>query len=393
MKTPASLTQVIEEGGTLLVVPALERGRPRGPAMRSPVFYNPQAALSRDLALLALKTYASGATSPFRVADPLTGVGSRAIRYAKEGPADCIVVASDLSSQALTLAREAARLNRVEARVTFHCKDARTMLLEHASQGQTFNSIDVDPFGSPAPFLQAATSALAAGGLLALSATDSATLSGIYPRTCLGRYLAKPLRTEYHHEVAARILVGFAARTLASQGLDAHPLIAHSLGYTLRVHLEGKAFSAGDPLSGIGYLLHCFHCLHRELRSWRFLPSSQECPNCRSRMVVAGPLWTGPLFDSAFCAGMLCHAAHASLARRREAIALLTSSLAEATAPATYFVPAKLAAKAGRPVPSRTKMAAALRRRGYCFADTHFEPSGFRTDASIEAILEVLAAG
>ncbi len=394
MSTFGFPTRVVKEGETLLVVPAAEGPHSRGPATWSPVFYNPGSALGRDISLLALKAYASGVGRPISVADPLTGCGARAMRYAREGPENAHVVANDLNSEAVALARQAAALNGVEGRVSLYCMDARVLLLERAASGQPFDLIDLDPFGSPTPFMQNAASALRGGGVLALAATDSATLSGVYPGTCIARYWAKPLKTEYHHEVAARILIGFAARTLASRGLGVHPLSTHQLGYVLRVHLQATPRPApmGEALSGMGYLLHCFHCLRRELQPGAVPTGSQECKSCGHRVAVAGPLWTGPLFDVGFCAKMLECAAQTTLAMPKEAFGLLAASLLEASAPPTYFTPGKLGAKLRRPLRPRAEIAGEIRRRGYSFVETHFEASAFRTDAPVEAILDVLGA-
>jgi len=387
-------TKVIKEGETLLVVPLAPVSRTRGPAAKSPVFYNPDAALGRDLSLLALKAYASGVGRPVSVADPLTGLGARALRYAREGPEKTEVSANDLSRQAVALAEQAAALNGVEKRVSLSCMDARVFLLDRAALGKRFDFIDLDPFGSPAPFLQSAVSALKRGGVLALAATDSATLSGVYPRTCLARYWARPLKTEYHHEVAARILMGFIARTLASQGLGARPLSAHRLGYALRLHVQAKVGSTmrQEALSSLGYLFHCFRCLRRALRPGALPAGSQECGGCGRPFSVAGPLWTGALFDVGFCAKMLETATYMSFSQPKEAFSLLAASLAEAQAPPTYFVPAKLGAKLKRPLRARAEFAAEIKRRGYSFVETHFETSGFRTDAPVEAILGALSA-
>ncbi|MEM3047427.1 MAG: tRNA (guanine(10)-N(2))-dimethyltransferase [Candidatus Bathyarchaeia archaeon] len=387
-------TRVVKEGEAFLVVPLTGAPPSRGPAGRSRIFYNSSAALSRDISVLALKTYASGKEQSISIADPLTGCGARAIRYAREGPERSHVWANDLNSDVVALAKQAAILNKVEGRVTFSSMDARVFLTGRAASGERFDFIDLDPFGSPAPFLQAAASALRRGGVLALGATDLATLSGLHPRTCIARYWARPLKTEYHHEVAARILIGFAARTLAGEGLGAHPLSTHRLGYVLRVHLQATAGSTtrNEALSKIGYLYHCFRCLHRELRPGTLPTSSQECRSCGRPPSVAGPLWIGPLFDAGFCAKMTESAVQMSLARPREALSLLAASLAEASAPPTYFIPAVLCRKWGCPLQPRAELAAKVKNSGYSFVETHLEATGFRTDAPIDVILDALRA-
>ena len=68
-----------------------------------------------------------------------------------------------------------------------------------------FDYIDVDPFGSPNPFLDAAIKRIARDGILAVTATDTAPLCGTYTNACRRKYWAVPLRNELMHEIGIRI--------------------------------------------------------------------------------------------------------------------------------------------------------------------------------------------
>ena len=62
------------------------------------------------------------------------------------------------------------------------------------NNGDRFDAVDVDPFGTPSPFVDCALRSIKDGGLLSVSATDSGVLCGVYPKVALRKYLGLPLR-------------------------------------------------------------------------------------------------------------------------------------------------------------------------------------------------------
>lgn len=64
-----------------------------------------------------------------------------------------------------------------------------------------FDVIDLDPYGTAVPFLESALSAMADGGMLAVTFTDMAVLCSRSPHVCFYKYGAAPLNKKYCHEV------------------------------------------------------------------------------------------------------------------------------------------------------------------------------------------------
>jgi tRNA (guanine26-N2/guanine27-N2)-dimethyltransferase len=227
-------TQFITEGWTKLEVPELARFRTRAgdyaPSL-APVFYNPHMELCRDISVSAVQVLADELGS-LRVCDPLAGVGARGLRYAKEVKGDVTVVVNDRSREAFELIKRNVELNGLTSIVDARNEDANVLLL--GGRGK-FDFVDLDPFGSPAPFVDAACAALARRGVLAVTATDTAPLSGTHARACLRRYGAKPLKTEYCHELGIRILIGFAQRVAGKHELALAPVLAHATRHYFRV--------------------------------------------------------------------------------------------------------------------------------------------------------------
>ena len=68
-----------------------------------------------------------------------------------------------------------------------------------------FDVIDIDPYGTPSIFLDAAIQAVAEGGLLCITATDMPVLCGKYSETCFAKYGATSLKGSNCHEMVCGI--------------------------------------------------------------------------------------------------------------------------------------------------------------------------------------------
>lgn len=389
-------TAIVREGRVQILVPQATLQRPsfKGPAStRVPVFYNPSMALNRDLSVLALKVHRKCLKREALACDALAGCGAKGLRLAAEVEGVKVLL-NDINPTAVRLARRNIELNGLAERASVENKDARLMLLEYAFKGKRLDFVDVDPFGSPAIFVQAAVRSLVDGGLLALTATDTAVLNGVHPQACFRKYWAKPLRTEYHHEVGARLLLGYAARVALMHELGLSPLLTERAGYYVRaivsIHSASKALR--ETTEALGFLYHCPSCSHRALKPNGSKPwnSDPKCPACGAKFQGAGPLWTSKLGDEAFSREMLREAGRSVLQEARAARRLLELIVGEAEAPPTYFMPHRMCKRLGVPIPSLTKITEGLRSRGYGFALTHFAPGGFRTDAPAKVVAEIL---
>jgi len=106
--------------------------------------------------------------------------------------------------------------------------------------------IDLDPYGSAAPFLDAAVQAIEHGGMLNVTCTDMAALGGSHPETCYGRYASMPIpNARYLQEVALRILLGNIATTAAKYGRTIKPILSVGMNFYIRVFVEVYNDKAG----------------------------------------------------------------------------------------------------------------------------------------------------
>ena len=381
-----------------MVVPKLEAFKRNpsdyAPAM-APVFFNPAMELNRDIAVLCLKVLQRILQRDLTVCEPLAGCGIRGIRFAREVDNVSKVVINDISLEASKLAKWNVKKNCLDERITVENKDANHLLSDYASPRHRFDYIDIDPFGSPMPFAEPALRSLRSKGILALTATDLASLCGVYPRPCLRRYGGLPLRTEYCHELAIRLLTGAVVRSAAKLDLSVRVAFSYYAAHYVRVYLivERGAKRADACLTQLGLIQHCFSCFHREMVNHTYLLRSSVCPECQKKLSIAGPLWIGSLLDENFTVQILEEAwRRLPKTRVRKVTKLLTQLRQEVYSLGTFYVLDRICDSLNLPVPSVKKIITKLQKKGYQANPTHFNPTAVKTDASAKTLKELILA-
>ncbi|MBS7287251.1 MAG: tRNA (guanine(10)-N(2))-dimethyltransferase [Candidatus Freyarchaeota archaeon] len=358
---------------------------------RAPVFYNPKMALSRDVAVCVLQAYSKEASRRLRVCIPMAGCGVRALRFMLETDGVESIVVNDLNPAAVSLIEKNFELHGLKGKATICCDDANTLLSSSASRGDRFDLVDLDPFGSPAPFLESTIRALKPkGAMLCVTATDLPLLCGSQPKACLRRYGSMPLKGEYCHEVAVRILIAHAVSVAAKYDYALQPMLSYYFGHHVRVYFKGKlgAKSADEKLGTIGYLAHCDRCLSRKLvNGFPVSELARKCPSCGGEVKIAGPLWCGPLQDEVFLRETVKIAEEKEGGRTLTFLRLL---LMEASAPPLYYNVHRICSAACVPCPPIKKVIESLRERGFSAFKTHFSPISVKTDAPPGELLTLL---
>lgn len=392
---PSFPTETVQEGRVKVFVPKLKEfvKSPSDYApSKAPVFYNPIMELNRDISVLALQAYQKLIGHEVSVCDPLTGSGVRGIRYAAEIKGIKRVVINDISEQAFRLAGYNVQITGLSEHVVVENQDANCLLSDFSAPHKRFDVVDIDPFGSPVPYLDSAIRALRSNGLLALTATDMAPLCGIHPKACTRKYGGKPLRTEYCHELAVRLLAGCVATTAAKYDIGAHVVFSLYTNHYVRLFVVIKygAKEGDKSLRNIGHVLHCFKCFHRETIRDPLIGHSDGCIECGSKLSAGGPMWIGKLFDRQFCELMLEEANQRTSRLGKRIGNILALARDEVDAPFSYYVVDALCDALSLPMPSAKTVASALQKRGFQALFTHLNPNGIRSDVSAMEIQEIL---
>jgi tRNA (guanine26-N2/guanine27-N2)-dimethyltransferase len=349
---------------------------------KAPVFYNPVMEFNRDVAVLALQAYQRSVGREISVCEPLTSSGIRGVRFAAEIHGVKSALISDINERAFNLATHNVHLNNLQNLISVKHEDANCLLSCHGAPHKRFDVVDVDPFGSPVPYLDSTIRALRDDGLLAVTATDLAPLCGVHPKACVRKYGGKPLRTEYCHELAVRLLAGCVATLAAKHDIAVRVVFSHSSDHYVRVYAEISygAKKADASVKNLGYILHCFNCLHRETAASP-LRSIEKCPECGAKMDYAGPLWLGTILDKQFCESIAKENMQRAFKNSARISKLLSLVRDEADAPPTYYVIDKISSKLSSRVPSVDAMQRTLRDHGFQAYPTHFNSRGIKTNA------------
>ncbi len=258
-------------------------------------------ASHRNIAVLLLNSLPN---TGMNIADPLAGSGIRSLRFLKELKRGKInhLFANDRKENFPTVFKKNLNVNHINAKnISIFNEEASLFLLNRVKDKMRskyfcgyFDYIDIDPFGSPNPFLDAAIARLCRNGILAITATDTAALSGTYEKVTRRKYWAQPLRNYLMHEVGLRILI----RKIQLQGIQFEkaftPILSYSKDHYYRLYLRvDRGKERCDQLRGQHrYFLFCPACLN--FRTSLF--NSERC-SCGKEFAFAGPLWVGNLGD------------------------------------------------------------------------------------------------
>jgi tRNA (guanine26-N2/guanine27-N2)-dimethyltransferase len=389
-------TEIIEEGKVRVLVPKLKafvKLPSEYAPSKAPVFYNPVMELNRDVAVLAVQAYQTKTGRELSLCEPLTGCGLRGIRLAKEVRGVRNIVMSDINERAFRLASLNVHLNGLEKQVTVNKTEANLVLSSHSAPRKRFDVIDIDPFGSPVPFLDSAIRGLRDQGLLALTATDMASLCGVHPKACIRKYGGRPLRTEYCHELAIRLLAGCLVNVAAKHDIGVNIVFSHKGEHYIRIYakIEYGAKKADESIRNMGFVLHCFNCFHREVTKGLYeIDHSRKCSECGSSMSVAGPLWLGNLFDAVHCS-MMAHEIEGRMFKLQGKIEKMLALIkGETGAPVAYFVIDKMCDALNLPVPSVKSVIEALEKEGFRASLTHFSSRGIRSNVAAGRLTEII---
>ena len=276
----------------------------RDATKKQEVFYNPLMKSNRNISIALLNSVSSKGMG---LALPLAGSGIRGLRFLKElkkGKLDCLYL-NDKKENFIENIEENLELNGIKTiKVKISNEDAEHFLLGQHCENFCgyFDYIDIDPFGTPNPFISVAVNKIKRNGILAITATDTAALTGTYPKVTKRKYWAKSLRNYMMHEIGLRILI----RKVQLQGIQFDkamvPILAYHKDHYFRVYflsLKGKE-KCDELIKHHQYLLFCPQCLNHKVSNYNL----GKC-ECKNDFDYAGPLWTGRLFDKKLISKMV----------------------------------------------------------------------------------------
>ncbi|MDH4212463.1 MAG: tRNA (guanine(10)-N(2))-dimethyltransferase [Candidatus Thorarchaeota archaeon] len=362
-----------------------------------PVFYNEKMRLNRDISVLFLSAYLRE-NKIETMCEPLTGSGVRTLRYLKECPGDFTAKLFDVNPNAIEIARKNIKSLNLETRAQVLKGDAKLLLLTE-SREKRFDYVDVDPFGTPAPYVNAAIQSLNPdGGLLALTATDMPVLCGAYQKVALRRYGGFSVRAPFVHEVAVRLLEGFAFRVAGLNDCSITPLAVLSTDHYIRtwIKIEADRKKSNRQTENLGIIKFCEGCMQTQI-----IPQPQKYDNdtfehamhnCKGLIRMAGPLWIGDLFKIKQLKGAqeIFNQDDASYYHKRVQ-RILEEMIEEHSLIEIPFIDLHaLCDLHNFTPPKNSDIIQYLKTMGYSATRTHFRPTAIRTNAPVAEVVSAI---
>ncbi len=357
----------------------------------APVFYNPRMKHNRDIGVLATLTYFYNREWLF--IEPLAGCGVRSIRYVLESNGSGIV--NDLDPIAYYYITRNIDLNNVGDKLEAYCQEANTLLNNMRCNGVAVDYIDVDPYGSPIPFIDSSVYAIAKGGLLAVTATDTAPLNCSHRDACLRKYHALCYKTDFSKEMGLRILIGSIVKRAASHGIALKPMLSYYRGYYYRAYFtveRSNRTASSIVKENVGYIVYHPSTLYRTYIKVYDLEDFQETVYRREGYVYIGPLWISKLGVPEFIYKILDHIRKTPttilhLAYLKDFLKILKD---EYNINNPYYRYDLFCGMLGKTMPTRDKLIESLREQGFNAVKTHFDPRGVKTNADYNEFIEIL---
>lgn len=336
------------------------------------VFYNPVMKLNRDMSLLLIKSYFD---KPITFCDPMIASGIREMRFQKTIPELFeSMTLGDISKTAIEDAKKNFKNNNIPMNnISFMHSNAINTIAS-----QFYHFIEVDPFGSPVPFLDIALQRIKHNGILSITATDTAALCGTYPKKTLRRYGIHVKFLHCYEELGLRNLISYCIKEAAKHDKQLKVMVSYSSDHYYKVFfqvLDGAQKALEDVKS-----LQYYTCdTNTQTFSFSEFRLSKD---------YLGPIYTGVLSDKVLVGKMI---KNLDTLEDKKKIEKLLTLLHEEIDTFGYFNTHKLqkSFKIGSNL-KFSEIMKAIEEKGFEVSKPHNNRLGIKSTCSYEDILDIL---
>ncbi|XP_058863967.1 tRNA (guanine(26)-N(2))-dimethyltransferase [Acipenser ruthenus] len=344
-----------------------------------------------------------------RILEGLAASGLRSIRFAKEVPGIRSVTANDFSARAVELIKRNVEHNEVQELVTPSHADASMLLYAARGKKDRYDVIDLDPYGSPAQFLDAAVQAVSEGGLLCVTCTDMAVMAGNSAETCYSKYGSISTKARFCHEMALRIILHSLDQRANCYQRYIQPLLCVSVDFYIRVFVRVFTSQAQvkNSASKQALVYNCVGCgtFHLQRMGKRITqgnhmkysaaigpPVGPSCEHCGQRHQLGGPLWAEPLHDLGFVERVLSGVSRnpkrfATSSRIQGVLSMATEELPDVP---LYYTLDALSSTIHCNTPSLLQARSAFLHAGFRVSLSHACKNALKTDAPPSAVWDIM---
>ncbi|CAL8072921.1 unnamed protein product [Orchesella dallaii] len=369
------------------------------------IFYNPTQEFNRDMSIVVLHTFLkSESKSDATILEAMSASGIRAIRYAKEVPGIAKVIANDYSESAVETIKKNAESNQVGDLVQPSFADASCKMYELRNAATV---VDIDPYGTPTPFLDAAVQCVQEDGLLMVTATDMAVLAGgNHADSCFAKYGSMSLKSKACHEIALRIVIHTVQSSANRYGRVAIPLLSLSVDFYVRMCFKIIRSPKKTKQSALNtsMIYQCTGCKSITLQPLAVVKKghttfaqgplvSRKCEICDAVHHVAGPIWSGPIHNKDFVSKMIheVNDRYSYLGTYERIKGMLGLVQEEIDSPLYYEVSELCSIVKASSIPL-IQFRSAIMNLGYQVSLTHAEPNTIKTNIPNSSLWDILRA-
>ncbi|MFA6531186.1 MAG: tRNA (guanine(10)-N(2))-dimethyltransferase, partial [Candidatus Micrarchaeia archaeon] len=353
------------------------------------IFYNPEMRFCRSIYSLAI----GAIEEKISVLDGFCASGIRGVRYAKENKNVSGITFLDWSANGIKLSKANVKKNNVK-NAKYAKEDATLFLVNNFYEAKyDFDFIELDPFGTPAPYLYPAFFSMQKKKMFYLSATatDTAVLCGPEAKACLKNYHSRSMNNEFTHENGLRILIKRIAEVGAEFNFGIEPLFSISDRHYMKVLVKctSNAVLADESMKKLGFVSNC-SC------GWRSAGKriKEKCERCGKEPDYGGPLWLGETSDKKFVEKMIALNKERNYANFDEIAKKLEMVRNEHGMPPWYFDIHRICKRIGTGgVPKTEKVIAELQKKGFMACRTHFSDFSIKSNAGIDDVEKAIRKG
>ncbi|KAI6708415.1 hypothetical protein PZA11_007049 [Diplocarpon coronariae] len=388
----------------------------------------------------------------FTILDALSATGLRALRYAHEIPFATSITANDLLPEATETIEMNVKHNKLEEKIKALTCNAMAYMYSKVGEdckddkgrpqaSTKYDVIDLDPYGTAAPFLDAAVQAVRDdGGLLCVTCTDAGVwASNGYPEKAFSLYGGTTIKGPQSHEGGLRLILHAIATSAARYGMAMEPLLSLSIDFYARVFVRIHK-SPADVKYLAGNTMVVYNCDtgcgawttqtvgrnklvegKKGTYYWKHVygqgPSAAEhCKHCGSKTHIAGPMYAGPIHDPDFIQRILDYLPDVSkdtyqtTSRIEGMLTLAMEEIFDAEDPNSptaktktgrwdpaaldpapfLFIPSALSKVIHCITPIENAIRGAIKNLGYHVTRSHTKPGSLKTNAPWDVVWEIM---
>ena len=347
------------------------------------VFYNAEMQFCRSFCSLAVGAIGT----KINVIDAFSASGVRGIRYAKENKNVKQIDFLEANDVAIPIIKKNLKSNKIKKASIIK----KIYEKYFTSDFFSYDFIEIDPFGTPVPFLWSTFYGQVKKKefYLSATATDTAVLCGPETKACRKNYHSKSLNNEFTHENGTRILIKRIMETANEFDFGATPLFSLSDRHYIKILLkiEKGAQKAYSNIEKFGFVSYCNKCGERTSGK----RMQNECKSCKNITDYAGPLWLGELDDKKFLQKMLELNKKRNYEHKGEIEKKIKLMLGEInTPPYFYDLHTECHRIKAKNVPKIDEVIKRLEAGGWKAGRTHFAKTGIKTNADIKELKKAL---